>query len=264
MSYMIATAPLALRAGAWVALATHCLGAAAILLLKNHGSRRWLPIVIAPLLYFTLPDLMAGWAGGEVSYRDPLVIRWERWLFGGDPAREMYRSVGSCLVSEPLHLGYLSYYALIFTPPLLLWRLGDREGVERTALALSLAFVASYVVFIAFPVQGPRYLWPGPEGMCDGPVRELVLLVLDRGSSRGAAFPSSHVAVAVAQALMMTLRRLPAVWVLWILSATLTVGAVYGGFHYAVDALAGVVVGAAAAWVAHSRRIVAIRSPAAS
>jgi membrane-associated phospholipid phosphatase len=248
--FALAAMPLAVRAGAWIPLAALVAAVLALAFSRDREARRWLPLVVAPLLYFTLPDLMLGWAGGEVQYRDPAVIGWERALFGGDPARELYRAVSTCLVSEPLHAAYLSYYALIFVPPLVLWRRGDREGVQLAATALAIAFVASYATFVAFPVQGPRYLWPDQEGICGGPVRALVLVILEGGSSRGAAFPSSHVAVAVAQAAIMTFRRLPHAWVVWALTAGLALGAVYGGFHYAIDALAGGLLGLAAAAVA--------------
>jgi membrane-associated phospholipid phosphatase len=76
-------------------------------------------------------------------------------------------------------------------------------------------------------------------------VRRLVLAILERGSSRGAAFPSSHVAVAVTQALL-ALRHQPRVgrWVAGV-AVGLGAGAVYGGFHYGVDVLAGAALGAA-------------------
>jgi membrane-associated phospholipid phosphatase len=262
LGYLVLSLPLAVRAGAWATVAMHSAIAGGLLVLRSREEGRWAAIALAPLLYFTLPDLMAGWAGGEVQYRDAEVIGWELALFGSQPARELHRVIPSCVVSEVLHFGYLSYYGLIFVPPLLLWRRGDRAGVELAASALAIAFVASYLVFVAYPVQGPRYLWPDPEGACAGPVRTVVLLVLERGSSRGAAFPSSHVAVAIAQSLAMTVSRLPRVWIVWALSAGLAIGAVYGGFHYAVDVAAGAMLGTAAALLAHSRRITAIRSEA--
>jgi undecaprenyl-diphosphatase len=71
----------------------------------------------------------------------------------------------------------------------------------------------------------------------------LVLAVLVSGSSRGAAFPSSHAAVSVA-ASVAALRFQPKVGaVVAFVTALLLVGAVYGGFHYGVDMIAGAVVG---------------------
>jgi membrane-associated phospholipid phosphatase len=105
-----------------------------------------------------------------------------------------------------------------------------------------------YLIFVVWPVQGPRYLSP-PIGVPTGPVRGLALTILEGGSSRGAAFPSSHVAVAVTQSLVMLRHRRALGAVVSAVTVALALGAVYGGFHYAVDALTGALVGAAA-WAA--------------
>ena len=74
-------------------------------------------------------------------------------------------------------------------------------------------------------------------------MRRLVLWVLHAGSTRGTAFPSSHVAIALAISLSaFRWRRLPGV-VLLVLTALLGAGAVYGGFHYATDVVAGMALG---------------------
>jgi membrane-associated phospholipid phosphatase len=247
--YAVATIPLAFRAGALATVAAH-VGVAALLIGARNRAAIWLPVVIAPLLYFALPDLMRGWSGGEVVFNDPAVLGWERSLFGGNPAQGWAARMPSCALSEILHAGYLSYYAIIFAPVLWLWLRGDRAGAAKVALALSIAFVACYVVFVLYPVQGPRYLWVGPPGICEGPVRSLTLSVLESGSSRGAAFPSSHVAVAVAISLVTIMRARVAGTVVGVASVLLASGAVYGGFHYAVDVIAGGAVGVSAALIA--------------
>jgi membrane-associated phospholipid phosphatase len=249
VAYAVATLPLALRAGSWTVVAAH-VGVVALLIAGRNRAATWLPVVIAPLLYFALPDLMRGWAGGEVVFRDAAVLGWERALFGGNPAQEWAARVPACGVSELLHAGYLAYYGIIFAPVGWLLLKRDRVGARMVALALSIAFVACYVVFVAWPVQGPRYLWPGPPGICEGPVRSLTLSVLESGSSRGAAFPSSHVAVAVAVSLVTLLRSPPAGIAAGTASLLLALGAVYGGFHYLVDVLAGALAGLLAAGAA--------------
>src|SRR6185503_2069928 len=76
-----------------------------------------------------------------------------------------------------------------------------------------------------------------------GPARFAAWL-LDRGDSWGAAFPSSHVAASVV-ATGMALRYWRALGlVLLPFTAGLILAVVYGQFHYAVDALAGLIVAA--------------------
>ena len=67
----------------------------------------------------------------------------------------------------------------------------------------------------------------------------LVHWVLRHGSSVGTAFPSSHVAVAVTVLLLARNYGRTAFLCLLALVPGLAVGAVYGGFHYAVDTVAG-------------------------
>ena len=220
----------------------------------------WAPLLLAPLLYVELPILMGG-LPGPVRYHDPIVAEMEGGLFGHQPAFEWAGAWPSPILSEVLHASYLSYYALIYLPPLLLYvgMTGAGDPVERstafqeTVLALTVTFLVCFTIFVVFPVQGPRYLGV-PAGVPDGPARDLVLAVLERGSSQGAAFPSSHVAVAVTQTLL-TLRHQPRLgrWVM-ALALGLAVGAVYGGFHYAVDALAGVAVAGVAVFAARRLR----------
>ena len=102
---------------------------------------------------------------------------------------------------------------------------------------------------MVFPVQGPRYIAP-PAGVPDGLFRSLTLALLEGGSSRGAAFPSSHVSVAVAQTLLALRFQRRLGWVLVPVTTLLALGAVYGGFHYAVDVLVGAALGVVSAWLA--------------
>jgi membrane-associated phospholipid phosphatase len=217
----------------------------------------WAPLALVPFLYWELPVLMEV-LPGPVRYHDPAIVAVERALFGAQPAYDWAGAMPSIVLSELVHACYLSYYLLIYAPPLLLY-LGPMAGPGRsggstpafreTVLGVTLAFLACFVVFIVFPVQGPRYLGV-PAGVPDGPVRELVLALLEAGSSRGAAFPSSHVSVAIAQA-GLALRHQPRVGRRILpLAIGLAAGAVYGGFHYGIDALAGAAVGVGAAYSA--------------
>lgn len=212
-------------------------------------------LVLLPVLYAELPLLMEG-LPGAVAYHDVAVQALEEALFGLQPAWELAGALAWSPLSELLHVAYLLYYPLIYVPPLVLYARVPREGdpdrardFQETVLALALSVLACFALFVVFPVQGPRYL-AAPPGVPGGPFRALALAVLEGGSSRGAAFPSSHVAVAVTQTLL-ALRLQPRLGrALVPVTLLLAAGAVYGGFHYAVDALAGAAVGAAAAWVA--------------
>ena len=199
-----------------------------------------LPLVVPPLLYGEIPALIG--AIGS-SYHDA-VIQWiEIGIFRGEASRTFASAVPYLGISELLHAGYLAYYPAIFVPPLLLLARGERRGYAETVLATTITYLVCWTIFVVMPVEGPRYLWGASAGAPDGPMRRLVNAVLAAGSSRGAAFPSSHMAVMVAQTMlaMRWQRRTGAV--LAVVSVLVGVGAVYGGFHYATDIVAGAVLG---------------------
>lgn len=205
--------------------------------------RDWYPLLLVPFLYSELALLNLAVHGG--TYFDPLVIVWEEAIFGGQPSRDWAGGFAALWLSEPLHAAYLSYYMIIYVPPVVLYLAGRREEFHRMVLAIMLTFAAHYLFFIYLPVQGPRYLFPPPTGgLEEGAVYRFTHRLLEAGSSQGAAFPSSHVGVSVAQtiACIRFLPRLaPAVG---LLTLGLAAGAIYGGFHYAIDALAGAGLGA--------------------
>jgi len=195
-----------------------------------------------PFLYTELATLNK--AVYEGHYFDGLIQAVELWLFSGEPSREMAAAHPDMLLSEVLHLAYLSYYVIIFLPPLYLYLRGRRRDHQRMVFTLMLAFLAHYVFFIFLPVQGPRYLFTPPGGrLSQGPMYQLAHRVLEAGSSQGAAFPSSHVGVSVTQTAMAFLVWRRAAPFLAVATAGLALGAVYGGFHYGVDALCGLFYG---------------------
>lgn len=203
--------------------------------------RRWAPLMSLLFLYTELPLLIR--AAGHETFFDSTVIRWESALFGGQPSVQWAAAWRSTAVSEFLHFGYLSYYPIIFSVPAILALQKREHDFSEAVFVLLLTFTVCFVAFVVFPVAGPRYLWPSPATAVEGPARALTVWLLESRSSRGTAFPSSHVAVATTQSILAVLylrvRGVP----VGVLTVLLAGGAVYGGFHYAVDVIAGVVVG---------------------
>jgi len=269
------------RSGAWAALLVlHAVGVFILLevgpfrrLTRWVSDRRprfaavvfdWYALLLMPLLYVELDRLNIAVHGGR--YFDRTVLGWEEILFGGQPSQELASAFPHLVLSEALHFFYLSYYLIIYLPPLYLYLrergagpaggAGDGRraggpgsrpslaGHQHMVFALMLVFLVHYLFFIFFPVQGPRYLFPAPVGeLFQGIMYQLAHAILDAGSSQGAAFPSSHVGVAFAQTALVFLFWRRAAPVLLLASSGLALGAVYAGFHYATDALAGLLLG---------------------
>lgn len=220
----------------------------------DSSSRRWTAVLrdALPLLalvgLYTLLDVVN--LAGAVPTWDAPVQRLEYAIFGLQPSRDWWRLAPSTFWSTVLHAAYFAYYALIAVPALLLLARGDRPALAHFTERVIITFMLCYAVFVLFPVAGPYYEFPQPSGefVANLPAR-LVYGSLENGSSFGAAFPSSHVAATLA-ATGATLRTAPRLGRLMILPAILlTVATVYCQMHYALDAIAGVVLGVAvAAW----------------
>lgn len=246
-------------------LAAH-LGAALILLrqpvdaaaLPGGGAlwgavRDWLPLLLVPTFYWEVPLLAEAIHGGAVY--DGMVQQWEAWVFGGQPSQTLAGLAPGLWISEPLHAAYLSFYFIVLGPPIALYALGRRGAFRRVVFTLVVATLAHQAAFIAFPVLGPRYLFPAPAGPLEaGPLYQLTHRVLEGGSSPGTAFPSSHVGISVAMTVALFRERVTLAPWLAAVTALLAIATVYGGFHYAVDAVAGVALGLAAALAAPPMR----------
>jgi membrane-associated phospholipid phosphatase len=246
------------RPGCWWLLVAHGLFLLLLYLITRPGLgavgrtiREIYPLLLLPALYSELDILNSG----AIPVYDHIVQRWEVALFGGQVSREWWQAMPSRALSTALHTAYLSYYLIVSAPALYFaWR-GDLTAVRRFVLVVITTFVVCYLVFIFFPVVGPYYEFPRPAGwFTENFAARLTYDALASGSSYGAAFPSSHVAAALAATLAATRtsRRLGAALI--VPTALLTVGVVYCQMHYAVDAVAGVLVGGLVSWGVHRKR----------
>lgn len=202
----------------------------------------WYGLALIPALYAELAVLNVAVFNGR--YFDSLVLGWEQVLFGGQPSRDLAQTLPFLPLSELLHFSYISYYLIIYGPPIYLYLRGRRAAHQQLVFTLLLTFFAHYIFFIYFPVQGPRYVFPAPGGdISRGFFYNLAHRILEVGSSQGAAFPSSHVGVSFAQAALAFSLLPRGAPVVLLFSTGLAVGAVYGGFHYAIDVLCGLAFG---------------------
>ena len=230
-------------------LTAHALMAALVLLAphaRNAGRvgrflGDWYPMILLPALYGEIGVLTLS-AGFQ---NDQLIQRLETWVFGSQISFRWIRESPSVLLSWILHACYLAYYPILYASPLGLWMVGRRDASRHTIFAVMATFYLCYIVFLFFPVAGPRYAFGGAHNIATDvwPARFAAWL-LDRGDSWGAAFPSSHVAASVVATGMALRYWRPLGLVLLPFTAGLILAVVYGQFHYAVDALAGLMVAA--------------------
>jgi membrane-associated phospholipid phosphatase len=202
----------------------------------------WYPMLLLGGLYAEV-----GVVNVTLGYQhDQAIQRLEAWVFGSQLSYRWIRDMPNPAFSWLMHACYLAYYAILYASPLGLWFAGRRDAARRTIFAVMVTFYFCYVVFLFFPVAGPRYAFDLAHNAATEvwPARAVQWL-LDRGDSWGAAFPSSHVAAAVVAALCALRYWRPLGLVLTPFTLGLVLSVVYGQFHYAVDAVAGLFVASA-------------------
>lgn len=197
----------------------------------------------------------------------------EQTLFGCQPSILFSRLLPWGIVSEPLDLGYFSYYPIIvFTT--LFYFLYRRRQFTKTAFIVLASFFMFYVIFIFVPVAGPTFYFkavgldvieqgvfpslgtyfethhdladdclPSP-GWNGGLFWSLVEAAKWAGERPTAAFPSSHVGITTVCMWLLWFSRNRKVF-LWVLPLAVLMffATFYIQAHYLIDALAGLVFG---------------------
>jgi membrane-associated phospholipid phosphatase len=230
-------------------LALHVAGLGVVAAAVQASHRRpwlhaWYPVLMPLVTFPEIARLNLMFADG---WRDAHLLAAEAWLFPESPTFWL-RRMAPPLVAELFQIGYLSYFLLLLAVAGLLRRRGQDAPFRGVIAASVLAYLLCYVVFLAAPMEGPVHTLrqlSGPPPF-DGPFHALVRLV-QRAGVHGNAFPSAHVAGALPP-VIFAWRHAPRLGaVMTLLVVLMGFGAVYDGYHYASDVVAGVAVGAAAA-----------------
>jgi membrane-associated phospholipid phosphatase len=193
-------------------------------------------------------------------YLDRSFIALEERLFGLQPSVRFMEAFPSLAVSEFFYAAYFSYYIMIVGVGIALY-FQDRQRFFHFIAVVSFVFYVCFTIYIFLPVIGPPVFYvpiagfPGQEELPFYPLRfppavrsgiffHIMQLIYRYFEGHGAAFPSSHVAVAICT-LYFTWRYLPRRRVLHLSAVVaLCFSTVYCRYHYAVDVLAGVLTAA--------------------
>jgi len=247
-------------------VAAHIAGMVAVHFVVRLGSRRergplhllrcFYPIILYSLFYTETHDLDSLICP---TYLDPFFIGLEQSLLGCQPSRLLMQRLPYLAISEPLHMAYFSYYTMVLGVGLWLY-VKRRARLFHYLTVVSFVFYVCYLIYICLPVMGPHGNWVEtapevvrqligsrrvPDSIRSGPffliMQQVYRLVEPRG---GAAFPSSHVAVAITTNYFTFLYWRKVRWVHLVAVILLCVSTVYCGYHYVVDVIAGVLTAA--------------------
>jgi membrane-associated phospholipid phosphatase len=195
------------------------------------------------------------------GYLDAGFLRLELGLFGWQPGIELMERLPQRWLAEALYFAYFSYYLMIGGVGLALF-LRNRRQFDHFLAVVSCVFYVCYLTYIFTPVVGPRILTrdvvPNPPLAAAGydapptvpasveaaAFYQLMLFIYDNFETPGAAFPSSHVAIALTT-LYFSFLYLPRIrWLHLGLTLLLMTATVYGRYHYVVDVPAGMLTAA--------------------
>lgn len=197
----------------------------------------------------------------SAGYLDIHFFRLEQWLFGFQPGVEFMLRFPDRWLAELLYLAYCSFYFMIAGIGLALL-VRDRRQFAHFISVVSFVLYVCYALYIFLPVVGPRIVdlnLPGvsipaevlpagnhapPESVQRAVFFQIMGWVYDHFEKAGAAFPSSHVTVAICT-LYFSFRYLRPIRVVHLVATILLcVSTVYGRYHYVVDVVAGLALAA--------------------
>ena len=212
--------------------------------------RNWIPLALMLLAYKEM-----GWlAPASHDHRlEQSWIVWDRLLLTRWRLRNIIESAGP-LFPSILELCYVLVYALPAFSLTMLYVYRKAHDAERLLVIYLLGLFLSYVQFPFWPSEPPRIVFPGEDALAiDIVIRRFNHWILGGYGIHTSVFPSAHVSGAFAAA--FALKRVLAEhrWLyraVFVYATLVAIATVYGRYHYAVDALAGVAVGMLAALVA--------------
>ncbi len=220
--------------------------------------RHFYPVLLFAVFFRETGELNQMFTPG---FLDPVFIRLDEKLFGTQPSLTFMQSLPYWPVSEILYASYFSYYIMITGVGLALF-LRDRRQFFHYLSVISFVFYVCYLIYIFTPVTGPRvffrvidgYELPPhvrppvvpefPAAVQAGPFFRIMAWIYENFEASGAAFPSSHVAVAITT-LCFSFRYLPRIrFAHLVMVVLLCLSTVYCRYHYVVDVAAGIVTAA--------------------
>jgi len=210
------------------------------------AARRFFGVAL-PLLVFYLfyREAALVLSATDVAWRDRIVaaLEWTRWENASRPG-------GPAALGELSAFGYMAYVPLLLLVTVALLSAdppGPHGAAETYIRQVCLAWAVCYVIFLAIPVLGPRMAFPTLQDtrLGTGPFSALARLNQERGMIRGGAFPSAHVAATLIACWHAWRHARRIFWIALAPALALVGGAVYLGYHYAVDVVAGTAVAVA-------------------
>jgi membrane-associated phospholipid phosphatase len=178
------------------------------------------------------------------NWQDGKLIAFDNWMFGVHPAVWL-EQFATPLRNDLLQLAYLTYFVYLLVIGGILYYRREWHAYWSVMTYSAVAYAIGYVIAALFPIQSPWFamagMWHGE--LHGGPFTATINFIEHYGRVRGAAFPSEHVAGAVAVVWGAWRHRRWLFWALLPLVTVMCVSTIWGRYHYVADIFGGIVTG---------------------
>jgi membrane-associated phospholipid phosphatase len=197
--------------------------------------RDWLTVGLFLVPYWQTGQFFQG-PNHRIEQR---LMAFDRWLMPGTAATSGTARTG---LGWALEIAYAFCYPFVPLGLLALYVMGQRQHAAGFWLVVLIATYLCYVITPFVPAYPPRDLAGGkPPRAQVGKARVFNRWILQYGSIHAISFPSAHVASSFAVALALIYYSPVVGCVFLFVAVWISLGAVVGRYHYALDVIAGVV-----------------------
>lgn len=213
---------------------------------------------IYPVLLFGY-FFTSGYAFNRVifpNWLDPWFMQIDKSIFGYYPSMLWGTKYNHWLLQELFHFAYFCYYPMIAGLPVYLY-FKQPKAFKELIFNLTFVFYLCYTIYSVLPVIGGRFI---PEAMeitqtyRAGLFTHIMVFIYRSSGHLGGAFPSSHIAITLVLtvAALRFVRRMG--YVFAVIAFFLSIATVYCHYHWAIDAIMGIITGVGAYYLANNVR----------
>lgn len=206
-----------------------------------HFWRHWYPHLFFLFCFEELGRLVhlvqPGW-------QDAKLIAFDHWLTGVHPTVWL-EQFATPARNDFMQFIYLTYFTYLLVVGGVLYYRRDWRGYWSVMTYSAVGYALGYVIAICFPIESPWFAMAGAwhGELRGGAVTSVINFIEHFGRVRGAAFPSQHVAGAVAATWGAWRHRRWLFWVMLPLVMCMCVSTIWGRYHYVADIFGGIITG---------------------
>ena len=206
-----------------------------------HFWRHWYPHLFFLFCFEELAHLMTL---VTPRWQDARLIAFDHWLTGVHPSIWLEQFVTPAR-NEFMQLTYLSYFTYLLIVGGILYFKREWHAYWSVMTYSMAGYMIGYFIAMSFPVESPWFAMAGSwkAALAGGPITATVNFIEHFGRVRGAAFPSEHVAGAVAALWGAWRFRRWLFWTMLPVFLLMCVSTIWGRYHYIADAFAGLITG---------------------